>query len=163
MSRIRPRPTTQRWLQRLLWAGCGIFAAFLGVLVFLGTTSRFLQDDYCFSVILSQKSLVDIYLNETTFSGNRFMLVLTTSFSERLGTWSVQALPGFLLVMWVIGLTLTLRQVYYVVGGSRKNQSGFIAEHRLAAARCWWRKSSCFSACMLRPIVFRCFIGGPGL
>jgi hypothetical protein len=104
--------SSQRWFQRLLWGGCGLFTVFLSSLVYLGTTARFLQDDYCFSVILSQKNLLDIYLNETTFSGNRFMLVLTTGLSERLGAWSVQILPGFLLVMWVIGLTLMLRQIY---------------------------------------------------
>jgi hypothetical protein len=94
----------------LLWACFGIFSAGLGLFILTGTKARYLQDDYCFSVILSQKNLVEIYLHETTFSGNRFMLVLTTVLSEQFGAWSVQVLPGILIVLWVVGLTLALRQ-----------------------------------------------------
>jgi hypothetical protein len=107
---IRNTQYAIRWFTALLWASFGIFSAGLGFFILTGTTARYIQDDYCFSVILSRKNIVEIYLHETTFSGNRFMLVLTTALSEQFGAWSVQALPGILIVLWVVGLTLALRQ-----------------------------------------------------
>jgi len=74
----------------------------------IGTTSRLMQDDYCYDVILGNRGFLEgqihSYLNETTYSGNRFSLNLTMGLSEIVGRWTVPVLPGFLIALWIAGL-----------------------------------------------------------
>ncbi len=76
--------------------------------MFVGTTSRLLQDDYCYDLILGKRGFLEgqlhSYLSETTYSGNRFSVGFTTGLTEIPGRWTVQALPAFLIALWVFAL-----------------------------------------------------------
>ena len=88
-------------------AGLIIFAA-------AGTTSRLIQDDYCYAAILRgpffERQLTS-YLQETTYSANRYSLTLGMGVSGLFGPVSVQILPAIILVLWVIGLYLLLTEL----------------------------------------------------
>lgn len=83
--------------------------------MFAGTTSRLMQDDYCYDLILGKRGFVDgqiySYLSETTYSGNRFSAGFTTGLAQIPGRWTVQALPAFLIALWVLGLYTLMRRL----------------------------------------------------
>src|SRR5260221_9083322 len=90
--------------------GLAILAFGVGIAgyMFAGLTSRMMQDDYCYDVILGNRGFIEgqvhSYLQEDTYSGNRFSLNLTMGLSETLGRWTIPVLPAFLIALWVAGL-----------------------------------------------------------
>lgn len=92
---------------------CVVFSISLIGFVLIGTTARFLQDDYCYGAILKGndfwKKQITSYLNETTYSSERFSLTFGMAVSELAGPGSVRVLPGMLLAAWVSGLYLLMR------------------------------------------------------
>jgi hypothetical protein len=95
----------------LLVVGIGI----TGYIV-AGLSARLMQDDYCYDVILGNRSFLEgqihSYLREDTYSGNRFSLNLTMGLSEAAGSgWTIPLLPGFMIVLWAAGLYLVYRRL----------------------------------------------------
>ncbi len=86
--------------------------ALAGILV-IGTTSRYMQDDYCYASLLRGnfwQQQVNAYLHETTFSGNRFALTLFMGISESFGPTATRFVPPFMLLAWLAGLYFFIRQ-----------------------------------------------------
>ena len=86
----------------------------LAAILIIGTTSRYMADDYCYAAILRGvffERQVNAYLHETTFSGNRFSLTLFTGISELFGPSNIRFLPPIAIVVWVAGLYFALRQM----------------------------------------------------
>lgn len=88
---------------------CGLAAILL-----MGTTSRYMQDDYCYAALLRGnfwQQQVKAYLHETTFSGNRFSLTLFMGISELFGPAATRYVPAFMLLSWLGSLYFFLRQL----------------------------------------------------
>lgn len=78
---------------------CGLAAILL-----MGTTSRYMQDDYCYAALLRGnfwQQQVNAYLHETTFSGNRFALTLFMGISELFGFAATRYVPVIMLLAWL--------------------------------------------------------------
>lgn len=106
--------------QDALWkivVGLAILVLGIGLAgyMFVGTTSRLMQDDYCYDLILGKRGFLEgqihSYLSETTYSGNRFSVGFTTGLTEIPGRWTVQVLPGFLIALWILGLYILNRHL----------------------------------------------------
>lgn len=88
---------------------CGLAAMLL-----IGTTSRYMQDDYCYASLLRGnfwQQQVNAYLHETTFSGNRFALTLFMGISDRFGAAATRFVPPFMLLAWLGSLYFFIRQL----------------------------------------------------
>ena len=108
-----------RTLRRAAGLGWGLVAAvFLLALVFyawIGSFMRYMGDDYCYGMILSQKGFWQAqwfsYLFSTPYTGDRFSLTLFSDlfhlFGSRFNGW----LPGLTLAAWVAGMAMVLRQL----------------------------------------------------
>lgn len=86
----------------------------LAAILVIGTTSRHMQDDYCYASLLRGNFLqqqVNAYLHETTFSGNRFALTLFMGVSERFGPNATRFVPPFMLLAWLGSLYFFIRQL----------------------------------------------------
>lgn len=92
-----------------------LIALLAGLLIFAiaGSTSRYIQDDYCYAAILRgnfwERQLTS-YLQEVTYSANRYSLTLGMGVTELFGPVNVQILPIIVLGLWIIGLNLVLRE-----------------------------------------------------
>lgn len=107
--------TTRLYTFALIFVFFVLAIALIAVLL-IGTTSRYMQDDYCYAAILRGdfwKQQVNAYLHETTFSGNRFSLTLFTGVSELFGSKFIQVLPGVMVIAWLTGLFFFFRQIPY--------------------------------------------------
>jgi len=86
----------------------------LAAILVIGTTSRYMQDDYCYASLLRGnfwQQQVNAYLHETTFSGNRFSLTLFMGISERFGPVATRFVPPFMLLAWLGSLYFFIRQL----------------------------------------------------
>jgi hypothetical protein len=104
-----------------LWIlGCVAFAIGISGYIVLGATARYMQDDYCYSVILSSRGFwqeqVASYLHETTYAGNRFSLTFGMALSEVAGRWTIPVLPGLAILLFIVGLYGVMRRLHYIGG-----------------------------------------------
>jgi hypothetical protein len=94
---------------------CFVFSVGLFSYALAGTTSRYLQDDFCYSNILRGDNFFieqyNSYMHETTYSANRFSLTLGMGLSELAGPGSVSVLPGLMLSAWLFGLYSLIRRI----------------------------------------------------
>lgn len=91
-----------------------MLAVVLAAILLIGTTSRYMQDDYCYAALLRGnfwQQQVDAYLHETTFSGNRFALTLSMGISELFGPASTRYVPPFMLLAWLGCIYFFIRQL----------------------------------------------------
>lgn len=92
-----------------------VFSAGLLSYVLIGTTSRYLQDDYCYSVFLTGENFFleqyNSYMYEMAYSANRFSLTLGMGLSGLAGPGIVSVLPGMMLSIWMIGLYSLIRRI----------------------------------------------------
>jgi hypothetical protein len=108
------KSSTHKFYTLALIAALVVFSTALAAIILIGTTSRYMADDYCYAAILRGdfwKQQINAYLHETTFSGNRFSLTLFTGIAELFGSKFIQVLPGIMIITWVTGLYLFLRQI----------------------------------------------------
>jgi hypothetical protein len=91
-----------------------ILAAPLTAYIFMGTFIRLIGDDYCYAWILGQngfwKAQIVSYLKVSMYNGNRYSLslfsFLADLFKPAVNGW----LPGLVILLFVLGLTLVLWQ-----------------------------------------------------
>ena len=86
----------------------------LASMMLMGTTARYMQDDYCYAASLRGdfwQRQVNAYLTETTFSGNRFSLTLMTGVDELFGPGFIRVVPPLTLLVWLVFLYFFIRQI----------------------------------------------------
>lgn len=91
-----------------------MLTAALTAILLIGSTSRYMQDDYCYAALLRGnfwQQQVDAYLHETTFSGNRFALTLFMGISEWVGPDATRYVPAFMLLACLACLYFFIRQL----------------------------------------------------
>lgn len=107
---------TVRMASGLGWAL--VAAGFLLALAFyawIGSFMRYMGDDYCYGMILSQMGFWQAqgfsYFFSTPYTGDRFSLTFFSDLFHLLGPKFSGWLPGLTLAAWVVGLALALRQL----------------------------------------------------
>jgi hypothetical protein len=108
------------------------FIAFLCLVYFVpfmlhtivGSTMRLSGDDYCYSGVLKSygfwNAQIDSYTSAPFFHGNRFALTLFSSITGLFDPLGNAILPGLVLFMWLLGLTLLLRKNLGFMGGNSR-------------------------------------------
>ena len=103
----------------ILAVTCTSFAAALSGYLVLGTFMRYSGDDYCYSAVLVERGFIQsqvyAYLHATTFAGDRFSLNLASFISSLVGPIASAVLPGLILILWVVGMFLTLREAARII------------------------------------------------
>jgi hypothetical protein len=112
---------------------CIVFSISLFGYVLIGTTSRYLQDDYCYAALLRGKNFwteqISSYLHETTYSGERISLTFGMALSGLAGPVNVRLLPGIMLAAWLVGLYLTIKLAPWLSGlGLNRLETVLMAE-----------------------------------
>jgi len=108
-----------RTLRKATGLGWGLVAAaFLLALAFyawIGSFMRYMGDDYCYGMILSQKGFWQAqwfsYFFYTPYTGDRFSLTFLSDLLQLFGPRFSGWLPGLVLAAWVTGMALVLRQL----------------------------------------------------
>ncbi len=88
---------------------------FLGSVAYLGTFTRYLADDYCESVSVTNespiKAVIQRYMDGQWRASNRYSNLLFVGVAESiLGRQNIEIVPVMLIFLWVIGLVNLVRQ-----------------------------------------------------
>lgn len=106
--------------EHLFW-----FALFLGVLItaiglalfaYLGTFSRYTSDDYCLSAFFLNDDLLDQMTRRYFVSSSRYTNILFIGLVDKIFGWyNVAILPGLMLILFVLGLYLLLKEIAHIL------------------------------------------------
>ena len=91
-----------------------LVAVFGGYIV-TGTFMRLSGDDYCYNAVETEHGFFQTqsyaYLHATILGSNGYSLTLASSISSLVGTISSRILPGLVLILWLVGGYLLVREV----------------------------------------------------
>lgn len=95
--------------------------AFLAVIAYLGTFTRYMADDYCESYITKAYSplgaVINRYEDGQWRAANRYSNLLFVGVTEALlGKQNLQIIPVVLMFLWALGLIFLVRQVRILAG-----------------------------------------------
>ncbi len=94
---------TSKFFNFSLWLLTAFSGSVLAIYAYLGTFSRHLADDYCVVDFLNTDFPTALWTNYLNVS-DRFSNFMLITLSESIGTWTVSALPAFMLSLWVFGI-----------------------------------------------------------
>jgi len=96
------------------FACLALTAVFFGYIM-TGTFMRLSGDDYCYDAVEREHGLwqtqIYSYFNQASIGSNGFSLTLTSSVSSQVGTISSRILPGLVLILWLVGGCLLVREI----------------------------------------------------
>ncbi len=99
---------------------CLAFGAALASYALIGSHMRYSGDDYCFGALLRNqgfwKASWGPYFGITSFPGNRYSMILLSMISGLFPPKFNGLLPGLAILLWLIGLSMALREVFYTLG-----------------------------------------------
>ncbi len=78
---------------------------------YIGTYSRYISDDYCTAWTLGEKGVLQSQIYWYTGWSGRYSFTLFVNLMEALGPRIAQILPGFSLLVWIIGFVFLIRQI----------------------------------------------------
>jgi len=108
--------TKQRFSEGLflgLALSLGILTTFLALALYgyLGTFSRYGSDDYCLSAFFLQDHLFSAFIQRYFIASSRYTNILFIGLVDRLFGWyNVAILPALMLVLFVVGVYLLLKE-----------------------------------------------------
>lgn len=92
----------------------GVFSTFIALALYgyLGTFSRYGSDDYCLSAFFLKDNLGNAMVQRYFVSSSRYTNILFIGFVDKVFGWyNVAILPGLMIVLFVLGLYLFLREI----------------------------------------------------
>ncbi|RPI82545.1 MAG: hypothetical protein EHM41_18100 [Chloroflexi bacterium] len=122
----QPSSTTEIAARRnsslALWLKIIASAAFLlGLAAFalMGSYMRYSGDDYCYGAVLVRHGFWSAqwhsYIDPVPYNGNRFSLTFFSGLSQLAGPFFNGVLPGFAILLGILGVFLVLRQIAKIV------------------------------------------------
>ncbi|HKY55770.1 MAG TPA: DUF6056 family protein [Anaerolineales bacterium] len=109
---MRQKSSEEQWIWLALFLGMVTTAIGLAVFAYLGTFSRYTSDDYCLSAFFLNDNLLDQMTRRYFVSSSRYTNILFIGFVDALlGWYNVAILPGLMLILFVLGLYLMLKEV----------------------------------------------------
>jgi hypothetical protein len=114
---------TPEWKGRLsdprlwLWVASIAILAALSVYAYMGIFSRYQADDYCLAWNGTTRPFLDAQTTWYKTDSSRYSATLVYTLSDKLGRWTVPALPAFVLAVWLAGtfwLVTRLQRIFHL-------------------------------------------------
>jgi hypothetical protein len=106
------KSSEDRLLQAALIVLSLAMSAGLGVFAYLGIFSRYSSDDYCLSAFFLSGDFIDIMTRRYFVSSSRYTNILFIGLVDNLFGWyNVAILPALMLILFVVGLYLLLKEI----------------------------------------------------
>lgn len=95
--------------------------AYVAVIAYLGTFSRYMSDDYCEAVSTKSSSplaaVIIRYEAGDWRAANRYSNLLFVGITESLLGWrNIAIVPAFMVILWGVGIIVLVRQIRRVIG-----------------------------------------------
>lgn len=109
---MKQRFSEEQWFWLALFLGVLTTSIGLALFAYLGTFSRYTSDDYCLSAFFLNDDLVDQMTRRYFVSSNRYTNILFIGLVDQIFGWyNVAILPALMLILFVLGLYLLLREM----------------------------------------------------
>src|SRR5215216_3454732 len=119
---LQRRVSEGRFFERILPLGVLATLAPLALYGYLGIFSRYGSDDYCLSAFFLQRNLVNAMIERYIVSTSRYTNIVFFGLVDKLFGWyNVAILPALMLILFVVGLYLLLKEIgeMFQLGWSR--------------------------------------------
>ena len=111
MNLSSKKPHQQTFIGSLLGFLSLVLLIPLTMHAYFGTFARYISDDYCTAWTLGEKGILQSQVYWYTGWSGRYSFTLFVNLLEALGPRIAQILPGFSLLVWIIGILFLLRQI----------------------------------------------------
>jgi hypothetical protein len=102
----------ERVIKPSLFVGVLTSLSALALYAYLGIFSRYSSDDYCLSAFFLQRDVLGAMIRRYFEASNRYTNILFIGLADRLFGWyNVAILPALMLVLFVLGLYLFLKEI----------------------------------------------------
>lgn len=109
---MRQKFSEEQWLWLAIFLGVLTTSIGLALFAYLGTFSRYTSDDYCLSAFFLNDDLVDQMTRRYFVSSSRYTNILFIGLVDTIFGWyNVAILPALMLILFVLGLYLMLKEV----------------------------------------------------
>jgi hypothetical protein len=106
----------EQWLWLSLFLGVVTTSIALTLFAYLGTFSRYTSDDYCLSAFFLNDNLVDEMTRRYFVSSSRYTNILFIGLVDKVFGWyNVAILPALMLILFVLGLYLLLKEMQHIL------------------------------------------------
>jgi len=106
-----------QWFWLAIFLGVVTTSIGLALFAYLGTFSRYTSDDYCLSAFFLNDNLVDEMTRRYFVASSRYTNILFIGLVDKMFGWyNVAILPALMLILFVLGLYLLLREIGRVLG-----------------------------------------------
>lgn len=92
----------------------GVLTTFIALVLYgyLGTFSRYGSDDYCLSAFFVQANVLSAFIERYSIASSRYTNILFIGLVDKLFGWyNVAILPALMLILFVFGLYLFLKEI----------------------------------------------------
>jgi hypothetical protein len=114
---MKQRFSAEQFLDVALSLGAFTTSVALSLYGYLGVFSRYGSDDYCLSAFFVQDHLFDALIHRYFTSSSRYTNILFIGFVDKfLGWYNVAILPALMLILFVLGLYLFLKEIAEMLG-----------------------------------------------
>ena len=109
---MKQRFSEEQWIWLALFLGVITTSIGLAIFAYLGTFSRYTSDDYCLSAFFLNDDLIDQMTRRYFVSSSRYTNILFIGLADAIFGWyNVAILPALMLILFVFGLYLMLKEV----------------------------------------------------
>ena len=109
---MKQRSSEEQWFWLALFLGILTTSIGLALFAYLGTFSRYTSDDYCLSAFFLNDDLVDQMTRRYLVSSSRYTNILFIGLADAIFGWyNVAILPALMLILFVLGLYLLLKEL----------------------------------------------------
>jgi hypothetical protein len=109
---MKPKFSEEKFFQAVVvWGGATVLIA-LALYAYLGIFSRYTSDDYCLSAFFKQDDLFSAMIKRYFTSSSRYTNILFIGLVDKIFGWyNVAILPALMLILFVLGLYLLLKEI----------------------------------------------------
>jgi hypothetical protein len=113
---MKQKFSEEPWLWLSLFLGVVITSIGLALFAYLGTFSRYTSDDYCLSAFFLNDGLIDQMTRRYFVSSSRYTNILFIGLVDKVFGWhNVAILPALMLILFVMGLYLLLKEAQHIL------------------------------------------------
>lgn len=130
---MKQKFSEEQWFGLAIFLGTVTTSIGLALFAYLGTFSRYTSDDYCLSAFFLNDNLVDQMTRRYFVASSRYTNILFIGLVDKIFGWyNVAILPALMLVLFVLGLYLLLKEIGHILGLGWSNWMTFFIASSVA-------------------------------
>jgi len=130
---MKQKFSEEQWFWLAIFLGVITTSIGLALFAYLGIFSRYTSDDYCLSAFFLNDNLIDEMTRRYFVSSSRYTNILFIGLVDKIFGWyNVAILPVLMLILFVLGLYLLLKEIVHILDLGWNNWMTFLVASSVA-------------------------------